>query len=61
MKNNKTKCFLELFISKQGFSLTDINLLAEYEHVQKVEIPYNDIAGMISQQHKKNEKNKINN
>ncbi|XP_005112686.1 leucine-rich repeat and guanylate kinase domain-containing protein [Aplysia californica] len=35
-----------LNVTIPGFSLTDISLIAEYEHLQKVEIPYNDITDL---------------
>ncbi|BFZ08784.1 hypothetical protein BsWGS_11823 [Bradybaena similaris] len=36
--------FLNLTIP--GFSLTDVSLLSEYQHLHKVEIPYNDITDL---------------
>ncbi|KAK3102808.1 hypothetical protein FSP39_014068 [Pinctada imbricata] len=35
-----------LHLSAPGFSLTDISLLVNYVHVQKVELPYNEISDL---------------
>lgn len=36
---------LYIYIYFQGYALKDISILSEFVHLQKVELPYNEITG----------------